>query len=136
MTRPRLVLDTNIVISGVLFGGPPRSILELALEGAIELFSSPEMEDELEQVLRTKFPEHLPAIQETLFALHELTTLTLPRRTVRIIREDPSDNRILECALSAKADAIVSGDHHLLDVGEFRGIPILSPKVFLDRFLD
>ncbi len=129
--RLRVVLDTNVVISGLLFGGPPRQVLERALEGSIELFTSPPLEEELERVLRMKFPSALSAIHETLAALQEVTTPVVPRRAVSAIPEDPSDNRVLECALAARADAILSGDHHLLRHQKFRAIPILTPQAFL-----
>lgn len=60
-----------------------------------------------------------------------MALVTEPSERLSIIAEDPSDNRVLECALSAHADAIVSGDRHLLVLKVFRGIPILSPQVFL-----
>lgn len=132
--RLRVVLDTNVVISGLLFGGLPRQVLELAIEGVVELVTSPAMEDELERVLEVKFPQHRPAIKETLVAFQELMTHVVPHQTLSAIPEDPSDNRVLECALAAHADAIVSGDHHLLACGKFRGIPILSPQAFLARW--
>lgn len=131
--RLRVVLDTNVVVSGLLFGGPPRRILELALAGAVEVATSPVLEEELRRVLEWKFPRHRPAIQETLAALQEIMTHVISHRTVSAISEDPSDNRVLECALAARADAVVSGDRHLLACGKFRGIPILSPRAFLSR---
>ena len=131
--RPRVVLDTNVVISGLLFGGPPRQILELVLGGAVEWVISPEMENELERVLSLKFPRHREAIRETLAALQEIVIHVVPHQVVSAIPEDPSDNRVLECALASHADVIVSGDRHLLSRGKFRRIPILSPQWFLAR---
>lgn len=132
--RLKVVLDTNVLVSGLLFGGPPRQLLELALERAVDLVTSPALEDELGRVLEMKFPQHRHAIQETLVALQEITTHVVPHRTLSVIPEDPSDNRVLECALAAHADAIVSGDHHLLARGKFREIPILPPQAFLARW--
>jgi len=132
--RPRLVLDTNVVISGLVFGGPPRELLDLALTGAVEVVTSPALEDELERVLRRKFPQDRLVILETLSALQEITTRVSPRETLSAISDDPTDNRVLECALSVRADAIVSGDRHLLACREFRGIPICSPQAFLARW--
>lgn len=132
--RLRVVLDTNVVVSGLLFGGPPRRLLQLALEGAVEAVTSPALEEELRRVLELKFPRHRQAIQETLAAFQEITTHVVPHRTLSEVPEDPSDNRVLECAVAARADAIVSGDRHLLVRGKFREIPIVAPQVFLARW--
>lgn len=130
--RPRLVLDTNVLISGLLFGGPPRALLELALERLIELLTSSPLERELARVLRAKFPERLDAvILETEGALFDLAVHIEPTETLSVIHEDPSDNRVLECAVSGQAEAIISGDRHLLALGSFRGIPILTPQAAL-----
>ena len=128
-----MVLDTNVVISALLFGGLPRVLVELALEGVIELATSPALEEELARVLRRKFPHHHEAIRETVTALHELAFSVTPRERLSLIRDDPDDNRVLECAVSAHADTIVSGDRHLLACGMVRGIPVLSPRAFLAR---
>lgn len=127
----RVVLDTNVLISGLLFRGPPNVILHHALEGTFQLFVSADLLDELARVLSGKFPHRLEAIQHTLHALQELAIAIVPKEPVNVIRVDPSDNRILECALCAQADVIVSGDHHLLDLRSFRDIPILTPQAFL-----
>ena len=132
--RPRAVLDTNVVISGLLFGGPPRQILQLALEGSVEWLISAEIEQELERVLNVKFPQHHEILRETMSAIQEIMIHVVPRQSVSIIREDPSDNRVLECALAARADVIVSGDRHLLSRVKFMRIPILSPQAFLSRW--
>lgn len=132
--RPRVVLDTNVIISGLLFGGHPRRILELALAGSMEWVISPEIEQELERVLSAKFPQRREALRETLGALQEIVVHVVPHQTVSVILEDPSDNRVLECALAARADAIVSGDRHLLTQKRFREISIFSPQAFLSRW--
>lgn len=130
----KVVLDTNVVISGLLFGGLPGQLLELVSDGEIEAATSPALDAEVERALQAKFPQRLPAIQETLAVLREVTCQTFPRETISAIPKDPDDNRVLECAVSAEADAIVSGDWHLLALSEFRGIPILSPQAFLDHW--
>ena len=132
--RPRLILDTNVVISGLLFGGPPGVVLDLALEGVVELATSSSLVTELERVLQNKFPHAQQAIWDTVATLKEVAISTIPQEPVDVIAEDPSDNRVLECALSAHVEAIVSGDKHLLALKVFRGIPILSPQAFLLRW--
>ena len=94
--RQRLVLDTNVLISGLLFGGPPSRLLALVLEGAVELAISPSLIDELERVLRWKFPHAQQAIWDTVALLRELAILSLPQDTIDMIADDPSDNRVLQ----------------------------------------
>jgi putative PIN family toxin of toxin-antitoxin system len=130
----RIVLDTNVLVSGLLFGGPPRVLLQCALEGSVELATSSDLTAELERVLKAKFPERLQAIRDTLDALSRLTVPVVPGEVIEVISEDPSDNRVLECAVSAQADAIVSGDKHLLHLKVFRGMPILAPQAFLAQW--
>lgn len=132
--RLRLVLDTNVVISGLLFGGPPGQILELALTGEVEVATSSSLIEELEGVLQRKFPHAQQAIWDTVAILKEIAISTIPQEQVAVIPEDPTDNRVLECALSASAQTIVSGDQHLLALQTFRGIPIRSPQAFLAQW--
>ncbi|MBI3010976.1 MAG: putative toxin-antitoxin system toxin component, PIN family [Candidatus Omnitrophica bacterium] len=132
--RPRVVLDTSVVISGLLFGGPPGLLLDLGLEGAIEVATSSNLMNELERVLHEKFPHAQQAIWDTVATLKEIAVSTIPQESVTAISVDPSDNRVLECALSAHADAIVSGDKHLLALKLFRGMPILAPQAFLAQW--
>lgn len=129
-----VVADTNIYVSAFNFGGQPSRILELAQEGAIELAVSQPILDEIERVLSgKKFGWRKDQVKDTLSNIQEFTGLVRPEKfSAVVIVEDPSDDRILECALEAKADAIVSGDHHLLDLEDFQGIPIVEPAEFLE----
>ncbi len=130
----RVVLDTNVWVSAFLFGGKPAEVVQWALKGKISVALSPALKEELESVLAVKF--HFPQqILETMIV--ELNTLALffyPTEKLFIIREDPADNRVLECAIAAKAQAIVSGDKHLLNLRKFREIFILSPADFLSKY--
>lgn len=134
MNTVRAVLDTNVLISGLLFHGPPRRILLWVVQGKVEMAVSPALEEELERVLRMKFPETAAAVRDLLHDLTEIAVRVLPRRRFSVIREDPADNRVLECALTARVHVILSGDRHLLRLGSFRDVPILSPADFLDRY--
>ena len=130
----RLILDTNVIVSGLLFGGTPRKILELALTGRVELATSPDLLEELERVLLYKFPHARKAILGSLEALQAITLLFIPSERVNAVADDPDDNRVLECAVAAEADFIVSGDKHLLHLEQFHNIPILSPQQFLHLY--
>ncbi len=128
----RIICDTNVLVSGVLFGGPPRSILKKAARGELELCTSPELLDEAERVLRRpKFcltPQQVSAI---LSLFRDTFELVHPSRRVSVIIEDPSDNRVLEAAEAAAAHLIVSGDKHLLALQRWNDLEIVSPAQFL-----
>jgi len=132
MKRPRIVLDTNVLISAMLFGGVPREILNLVLSGKITCSLSQPIIDELLNVLqRPKFGLSLQQAVAIAEELSDLCTIVSPEERVQVIADDPDDNRIVECAMKAKAAFIVSGDAHLLALGAYKDIRILSPSEFL-----
>ena len=135
----RLVLDTNVVVSGLLWGGPPKRLLDLAVSGDVALFSSTALLDELAGVLeRRKFVAVLASRDVTAAFLTQrygaVTTLVMPARVDRTVPADADDDQVMAAAVSARADAIVSGDGHLLALDPFRGIRIVSPAVALELF--
>lgn len=131
----RVVLDTNIYISAILFGGNPEVIIDLAKKGEIEVIISEFIIGEIAEILRRKFGWENWQILEVIDELREFTILVIPKERVSIISEDPIDNRILECALEGKASYIVSGDNrHLLPLREFKRIKIISVSDFLECF--
>lgn len=128
MNALRIVLDSNVIISGFLFGGHPARLLKYALDGSVRCFTSLPILDEVREVLRRpKFglssDQALTLIEE----LHDLCEVVTPKRSVRKVSADPDDNVVLECASAAGANMIVSGNSHLLDLGRWEGIDILSP---------
>ncbi len=131
----RAVADTNVYISALNFGGSAEEVLTLGRAGAIHLFVSPSILKEIEGVLVRKF--HWPAkrTRQAIADIQEFAQLIRPKETLHVITEDESDNRILECALEANADIVISGDKHLRQLGTFRGIPIVSPREFLESHL-
>ena len=131
----RAVLDTNILISGLVFGGKPAAILDQVAAGRISLYISPALADEFRRVLELKFKGHLNSISDTLAELSDMWHLVYPPKFNRtFIKADPDDDRVLECALYCKADCVVSGDKHLLNLRQFKEIPILTPHEFLSGF--
>jgi putative PIN family toxin of toxin-antitoxin system len=128
----KVVLDTNVIISALLFGGNPDKILNLANEGVIKLIISPFILEETAMVLQQRFNWLEGEIQAVLAAIQEIAVVVQPKIKLSIIKEKDPDNRILECAISGKADFIVSGDtKHILPLKEYQGIRILSPAEFL-----
>ena len=132
----RAVVDTNVVVSGLLWGGPARQILDRAHLGTIDLFTSPLLLSELEEVLsRGKFATRLKLVgsdPRNLFLTYSaLAYLVFPHRITPVIERDPDDDAVLACAITAQAEVIISGDRHLLDLGEFQGIRIVKAAEFL-----
>ncbi len=127
----RVVADTNILVSALQFGGKPKQFLDLATDGQVDLYISEAIIAEALRVLRDKFdrtPEWLAEADRLLRVVGRLVT---PTESLQAIEADPSDDRILECAVAADAEVILSGDTHLLSLGRFRGIPIQRVAQFL-----
>jgi putative PIN family toxin of toxin-antitoxin system len=128
----RVVMDTNVIVSALVFGGVPRQVLELAADGAYSFYFSPSIRSETERILKEKFGWHRDEIGLRLGVFWGWGIEVDPKVPLVVIAEDPDDDRILECALEARARVIVSGDHHLLRLGSFRSVRIQSPREFLD----
>jgi putative PIN family toxin of toxin-antitoxin system len=134
MSALRVVLDSNVIISGFLFGGPPARLLEYALHDSVQAYTSLPILDEVRDVLqRPKFgltsDQALTLIEE----LHDLCEIVTPRKRLHVIAADPDDNAILECAQTANVQLIASGDSHLLHLGRWKGIDILPPAAAIKR---
>ena len=125
----RIVCDTNVLVSGVLFNGPPRRILEQVALGKIENAISLEILTEAKDVLaRPKFGLSSEQVACIIEIFTETFVLVASTERVVVVKDDPDDNRILEAALAARASIIVSGDKHLLPLGQWNNFEILSPE--------
>jgi putative PIN family toxin of toxin-antitoxin system len=131
----RIVLDTNVIVSALVFGGVPRGVLELAEAGRCELFYSEPIQAEVRRVLDHKFGWAPAMLQQILPVVWSMGQLVFPRTAVHAVRDDPDDNRIVECALAARASFIVSGDRHLLALGKYKSISIASPRQFVEIYI-
>jgi putative PIN family toxin of toxin-antitoxin system len=130
----RVVLDTNVLVSALVFpGGRPETVYQLALQGSFELVTSVPLLTELGRILTVKFGRDDRAAQEAVGQIARAAELVEPHEEVDDIDDDPDDNRVLEAALTAHADVIVTGDHHLLALEVWRGIRIETPALFLER---
>lgn len=125
----KVVFDTNVLVSGILFGGPPRQLLQLTARGVITAYTSAELFAELEAVLRRRKFGLAPAqISQILHVVSESFEIVVPSTRLNVIKVDPDDNRVLEAAIAAQAQVIVSGDSDLLELGSYKGVPILTPS--------
>jgi len=128
----RVVLDTNVYISAILFGGTPEKIRKLSKERKIELLISEAIIAEVAEVLRKKFNWESWQISQIINDIRKTATLVIPHQTLSVVKKDEDDNRILECGVEGKAQYIISGDkRHLLSLKQYQGIKILSPANFL-----
>ena len=127
-----VVLDTNVIISSIFWIGNSHKIVNLAIAQKITNFTSQKLLDELAKVLRKKFKVPEDIIEEQIALVAKYSQITEPKITVKAVKEDPSDDKVLECALSCNANYIVSGNWQLLDLKTYKGIKIVKPKEFLD----
>jgi putative PIN family toxin of toxin-antitoxin system len=128
----RIVADTNVLVSALIFpGGPPEAVYRLVLEGRIGLVTSRSLLAELGRVLSEKFGWQPERAEEAVAQLVRLAEIVEPSETFALVAADPADDRVLEAAAAGRVDAIVSGDRHLLELEEWRGISIQSPATFL-----
>lgn len=132
----RVILDTNVFVSGVFFTGPPARILEAWSAGQLSLVTSPDILDEYYRVgvrLAEQYPDVdlNPAIALLAVEAEIIEASKLPEP----VSDDPDDEKFLACAKSAGVSVIVSGDKHLLDVSGWESIDVLKPRQFLERYL-
>ena len=127
----RVLLDTNIYISAILFGGKPREILNLVRSGELEVVVSEHILWEIREVLSRKFkaPEsRLNAIEHDILNLARIIHVS---SELNVISQNAADNKILACAVDGHADAIITGDNHLLVLKKYQNILILYPQEFI-----
>ena len=133
----RVILDTNVVVSGIFFHGPPYQILDIWRKGEINLIVSEDIFDEylrVGELLALQFPPVDPL--PVLTMLKANSEIVVAERLPAPVSDDPDDDKFLACALVAKCKLIVSGDKHLLKVSGFEGIKVLKPREFLNAFFD
>lgn len=131
----KVVLDTNILVSSIFWSGASYKILKLITRSKIESYTSISILNELKQVLKSKIKYNLPEakVQEIVELTKLHSFLVYPKRQTSIAK-DPKDNKFIECAIETKADYIISGDKHLLDLKKHKNIWIVTPSKFLEIF--
>ena len=127
----RITADTNTVISGLLWRGNPRKILDAARDGIIDLFTTQELLDELEGVLsRSRFSKHLASanvsVRELVEGYAALAEVVEGAPIEAVVFRDPDDDAVIACAVAAECEAIVSGDDDLISLRQYRDIRMLS----------
>ena len=132
----RVILDTNVFISGVFFSGPPYRILEAWRDGKLQLVASQEILEEYQRVGET-LAEQFPGVNlQPIIDLVTTNAEVFPNQVLpESICEDPDDDKFIACALAGRCRVIISGDRHLLKVSGFRGLTVMSPRRFIDEYL-
>jgi len=130
----RVVIDTNIFVSS-FFGGNPKKIIDLWKNQKITLCLSSDIIDEYVDVLK-RLKSNEQEIKGLLAILSSGFNLEFTNKTpdLKVVKDDPDDDKFIECAVRLKADVVISGDKALLKIQEYNGIKIISPKQFLEQF--
>jgi uncharacterized protein len=132
----RATADSNIWVSGLNWYGKPHELLNLARDGKIELAISDAILDEFSRILHDKLEWSDDRLNSMRAEVATFTKRVSSTETLDVVKADPDDNRILECAVAAGSDVIVTGDAHLLQVGAYRGIKIMKVADFLGQARD
>ena len=128
---PKVVLDTNIFISGIFWNGTPNKVLKLADSGKMLVFVSLEILNEVEDVLIGDFKLSKEMAHRRLDYIKGIATAILPSMRLDIVKDDPDDNKVLECAVACGADYIITGDKHLLTLKDYNGIQIITAATLI-----
>ena len=134
----RLVLDTNVVVSALLWGGVPYKLLQAAVAGEVELYTSAVLLDELRGILvRPHLAKRLigqrRSVEQAVESYARLCHSVQPLHTPRVVLHDPDDDHVVAAAIEAQAHLIVSGDKHLLQLKDSINIPVLKAQDALLR---
>jgi uncharacterized protein len=132
----RVILDTNVFVSGVFFSGPPYRILEAWRDGKLQLVASQEILEEYPRVGEI-LAEQFPGVNlQPIIDLVTTNAEVFPNQVLpESLCKDPDDDKFIACALAGRCRVIVSGDRHLLKVSGFRGLTVMSPRRFIDGYL-
>jgi uncharacterized protein len=137
----RLVLDTNVVVSALVWGGVPHKLIEAAAAGDIDLVTSPALLAELRDVpgrehLASRLAAQRSSVEQAIGFYGELAISVSPLTTPRVVPGDADDDHVIAAAIAGSAKIVVSGDRHLLGIGSHQGIGIVNAAEALGRVAD
>ncbi len=133
----RATYDSNVWISGIFWVGEGIKLIRLAQKGSVQVFVSQEILLEIASVLQRErkfqllLKERNNGVKQVLERIISISTMVHIKEKVSVIKEDPDDDKILECAVNSSSSYILTYDNHLLRVGQYKGISILHPTEFL-----
>lgn len=124
---PKVVLDTNVIVSSIIANGKPNKLLRLGIDGRFIIIMSKELLQELISVLRRpKFKITKMEIRDIVSLLIRSSETIAVKSKFKVVREDPEDDIVVNTAIDGKANYIISGDEHLIAISKFKGIEILT----------
>ena len=131
----KIVIDTNVVISGIFFGGNPRKVIEAVVDGNLNAYATPEIVEEYTEIIESMIERKQGRLnQNTLFPFFSALKIIEGASIVNVCR-DPDDDKFIGCAIDSKALYIVSGDNDLLDIQEYEGVQIITAKEFCEMYM-
>lgn len=131
----KIVIDTNVVISGTFFSGTPGLLIEAMGRSAFDAFASHEIIEEYNETVAELIKRKQGHLRADILSSF-ISRLNIIETTTEVeICRDPEDNKFINCAIDAGAIYIVSGDRDLLDIGEYEGVEIITAAGFVDRYL-
>jgi len=132
-----VTIDTNIYISALNFSkGKPRQLFQMVLDGEIRVAISDSILQEVLRIMREKFHATPEDLQETEAVITACTERVTPIEVLDVVKDDPDDNRIVECAVASGSHCIITGDNDLLSMGEYAGIKMMNVSDFLQRWME
>lgn len=135
--RPKVVLDTNVLVSALFWQGLEADVVELVEDGRVRGYTSPSIIEELRHVLSyPRFGLETEEVEEACNYYITILTVVVPETKIDLIREDPEDNKVIECALRVGAKFIVTGDRHLLGIHEHGSSKIVNAQQLLGILMD
>ena len=127
----RVVVDTNVYISAIFWGGKPRKVIDLARDNKIQIFTSVDIDQEIFVKLTTKFGLDSTDVVSVMTDFSTFTNPIKISNRIHVVKDDPDDDKFIECALECGAKFIISGDKHLLRLKNYEGIDIINVATFL-----
>ena len=128
-----IVIDTNVLISALLFSGTPNKVFDAVIDDKYELFLSHDILNEFLHVLsRPKFQLSPSQITEFYEEIIHITNIVYPQKQYQLVKEDPDDDILFDCALEANAHFIITGNKHVLKIKKFMDVEVLTPKQFIE----
>lgn len=132
----KIILDTNVLISGIFFSGPPYPILDAWRKRKFDIVVSHEILQEYKDVFQELSLKYEEIDSDDIIELISVNAkVFLSIKLKEKVTDDPDDEKFIACAIASKAKIIISGDKHLLKVNGYKGISVIKPKEFLDRYI-
>ena len=139
MSKVRVVMDTNVYVSGLLWTGLPHDLLSVAETGQLVLVTTSAILEEVREVLaRPKFAARMrtlsTSVDELMESLLSLVQVIQEPKVIQVVLRDPDDDKFVACALAARVRWIISGDDHLVSVGRYKNMRMVTPQQFWARW--